>query len=170
MRHFLQKKFKSPSAAEKHYFGHCENVNTNTEETSRDRTLPGSDASVQPDGTGTPEQLQQICTLFHRYTSCSGIAIPRDFLPLCLKAFAHLKASGRTNVLYNMSKCLGTMRTDNSDSLLPAKRMPMGLLEHTVNFFTSSSVQQVSVYERIVLLITTLTIDRYIALMTIACG
>ena len=138
----MRKKFDSPSAAEKHFFGYG-NQDVNTEETSGD-VIPGSDASVQHYSTVTPEQLQQICTMFHNYAISSGLSIPPDFLPLSLKAFAHLKSSGRTNVLYNMSKCLGTMRTDNSDSLLPAKQMPMGLLEHTVNFFSASSAEQVS--------------------------
>ena len=54
----------------------------------------------------------------------------------------HLKACGRSNVLYNLAKVLGTKREDNSDTLLPAKRMPMmGLIEHCVNFFCSSQQQ-----------------------------
>ena len=36
-------------------------------------------------------------------------------------------------------KCLGTMRPDGSDSLLPAKHMPFGLIQHCVNFFSSAS-------------------------------
>ena len=42
-----------------------------------------------------------------------------------------------------MSQALGTMRPDLSDSLLPAKRMPMGLIEHSVNFFTAEHVNEV---------------------------
>ena len=42
----------------------------------------------------------------------------------------------RSNVLYKFAKGLGTMR-DESDSLLPVKRMPMGLIEHTSNFYIS---------------------------------
>ena len=55
----------------------------------------------------------------------------------------HLQQSGRTNVIYSMAKVLGTMRSDGSDSLLPARRMPMGLIEHTVNVFSASSIHQV---------------------------
>ena len=33
------------------------------------------------------------------------------------------------------------MREDLSDSVLPAKRMPMGLIEHCVNFFCSTRQQ-----------------------------
>ena len=67
--------------------------------------------------------------------------LPGDFLELAVAAMQHLKSCGRANVLYNFAKAIGTMREDKSDSLLPAKRMPMGLIEHCVNFFTSTHVQ-----------------------------
>ena len=35
------------------------------------------------------------------------------------------------------------MRADQSDSLLPAKRMPMGLIEYSGKFFTAPSIRQV---------------------------
>ncbi|XP_065905627.1 uncharacterized protein [Dysidea avara] len=34
------------------------------------------------------------------------------------------------------------MRADESDSLLPAKHMPMGLIEHTINFFNAEHVNE----------------------------
>lgn len=67
--------------------------------------------------------------------------LPGDFLELAVAAMQHLKSCGRANVLYNFAKVIGTMREDKSDSLLPAKRMPMGLIEHCVNFFASTHVQ-----------------------------
>jgi len=33
-----------------------------------------------------------------------------------------------------MCQALGTMKPDQSDTLLPAKRMPMGLIEYMVKF------------------------------------
>lgn len=35
------------------------------------------------------------------------------------------------------------MRSDGLDSLLLAKRMPIGLIEHIVNFFTVDAVNKV---------------------------
>ena len=52
--------------------------------------------------------------------------IPSEFLKLCLRGMAHLKQCDRSNVIYLLAKALGTMRSDQSDSLLPAKRMPWG--------------------------------------------
>lgn len=63
---------------------------------------------------------------------------PDDFLKLALLAMEHLKSCGRSNVI---AKALGTMRDDQTDSLLPAKGMPMGLVEHCVNFCCAHSDQ-----------------------------
>ena len=48
-----------------------------------------------------------------------------------------LKLCSRSNVIYNLTKGLGMMRNDQSDSWFPAKRIPMGLIEYTCNFFVS---------------------------------
>ena len=69
-------------------------------------------------------------------TKESDIIINGDFIQNCIRAMSWLK-NKRSNVLYNFAKGLGTMREDESDSLLPVKRMPMGLIEHTSNFYIS---------------------------------
>lgn len=73
-----------------------------------------------------------------------GITLPKDFLQRIIVASRRLKECNRANVLYNLAKGLSDMRSDGSDSLLPARRMPMGLLEHVSNFFISESLQEVS--------------------------
>ena len=45
--------------------------------------------------------------------------------------------------MYGVAKAIGRICPDDSDSRLPAKRMPMGLLEHMVNFFNADSHSQV---------------------------
>lgn len=74
--------------------------------------------------------------------NCS-IVVPSDFLKLSLSAMSRLQEAGRTNVIYNMSKAIGTPRPDSEESRLPISRMPMGLLEYCVNFYSSTHVQQV---------------------------
>ncbi len=51
---------------------------------------------------------------------------------------------GRTNVRLRLSVVcgLGSMRTDGTDSLLPVRRMPMGLMEYAVNFFVSEEMNR----------------------------
>ena len=53
-------------------------------------------------------------------------------------------------VCYSLVKALGTMRPDNSDSLMPVKHMPMGLIEYTVNFFTASISMLFTLYKETV--------------------
>ncbi len=48
-----------------------------------------------------------------------------------------LKAGNRSNVLYNLAKGVGTNRMDESESIFPVTRMPMGLVEYTTNFFVA---------------------------------
>ena len=49
--------------------------------------------------------------------------VETDFLQLALQ---HLK---KKNLVYQLCKCVGTMRSDGSDSLLPVKCMPTGLID-----------------------------------------
>ena len=58
-----------------------------------------------------------------------NITIPDDFLSNSISAMCHLNKCGRYNVIYGVAEGIGTMRPDGCDSLIPAKRMPMGLLE-----------------------------------------
>ena len=93
----------------------------------------------------TTEELQFISQLFAQYAiSTHGILIPNDFLQLSLCAMKQLNTTGRSNVVYNLVKCIGTMRPGEESSRLPVDRMPMGLLEYCVNFFSSSNLQQVA--------------------------
>ena len=69
--------------------------------------------------------------LVHR---TSKYSIPGDFLELVANGMAHLRDCNCCNVIYLMCQALGTMKPDQSDTLLPAKRMPMGLIEYMVKF------------------------------------
>ena len=82
------------------------------------------------------QQLKHISDMFKSYvTSNPSLTVPDDILVLAVAAMEHLKSCGRTSVVYNLVKVIGTMREDQSDSLLPVKRMPMGLIEHCVNLY-----------------------------------
>ncbi len=91
------------------------------------------------------EQLHAMNRVFQILAaqSCPTVVIPDDFVSLCLKAMERLKQVGRYNVVYGMVRGLGTMREDNSDSRLPALRMPMGLLEYTISFYSANTINQV---------------------------
>ena len=92
------------------------------------------------------EQLQAISQQFelHAY-NYHGISIPDNFLALVLSSRNHLMVHKRRDVITDMVKVIGTMRHDNSDSLLPVKRMPMGLLEYILSFYASDTKNAVRV-------------------------
>ena len=139
---YLRRKFKSPLDAEAHYCQSNSALIAGREETTE---LNITTALQHSSETMPINELKIISDLYKSYvTSNSDVVIPDDFLVLAQSAMEHLKLCGRSNVLYNLAKALGTKREDHSDTLLPVKRMPMGLIEHCVNFFCSNH-QQVSV-------------------------
>ena len=69
--------------------------------------------------------------------------VPKDFLCLAASAMGQLSIGGRTNVLYNLAKGMGTLRPDSKESRFPINRMPMGLVEYAAQFFAFDNLQQV---------------------------
>ena len=55
----------------------------------------------------------------------------------------HMQKSGRSNLFYQFAKGFGTLRPDGSDSVLPALRMPTGLIEYCSIFYSTVGTQQV---------------------------
>ena len=58
-------------------------------------------------------------------------------------AIVQLHQGGRTNILYNLTKGIGTLRPDKMDSRFPIKQMPMGLVEYVAEFFAVDNLQKV---------------------------
>ena len=73
-----------------------------------------------------------------------NIKVPTDFLELTAAGMVHLLHCNQSNITFVLARTIGCMRADESDSLLPAKCMLMGLIEHTVNFFNADHVNEVS--------------------------
>ena len=92
--------------------------------------------------TGSSSDLVALSKLFSELVG-GDIHVPEDYLIYTAQAMNQLSISGRSNVLYKLSKAIGTMRPDNSDSCFPCKRMPMGMLEYMADFFASTVIQQV---------------------------
>lgn len=89
------------------------------------------------------KQVALIQDIYHDICLHQELYVPKDFISLSMQAMQTLHASGRSNVLYELSLGLGTSRPDGSGSLFPTNRMPMGLLEYMVNFFASETMNQV---------------------------
>lgn len=93
-----------------------------------------------------PEEssLPVLSELFSTFLSIKfALSVPKDFLCLAASAMVRLSEAGRTNVLYNLAKGIGTMRPDTNISRFPVMRMPMGLVEYTAHFFAVDNLQQV---------------------------
>ena len=143
---FLAKKFRTPKDADSHY-------NPSATVAS---TYAGAMDQGQTSDSLTPlqkcmdilslldhdQQVTLISELFSSIANTHGspLNIPTDFLKLVIDATRHLRSCNRLNVLYLMARGLGTMREDNSDSLIPANRMP---IEYIAQFFNATSIQQV---------------------------
>ena len=170
----LVKKFKSPKEAEESF----SNAQSQREiQGIHEGTCPPSvgDVPLQPPRvtiahTSLPEVVQHCQQIMTALNSTQGVqalselfsqymanhfqirSVPSDFLELTVNGIKHLRECRRTNVIYALSKAIGSMRADETDSLLPVRRMPFGLLECAVNFYTASSIQKVNccVYKYVV--------------------
>lgn len=89
------------------------------------------------------DQIQFISELFAAYCSSQNVTVRSDFLELALNGMNQLYNAGRSNIIYGLCKCLGTVRSDGSDTLFPCKQVVTGLLEHCVNFFSATHGDQV---------------------------
>ena len=88
--------------------------------------------------------LRTLSRLFSSYMSAtSSVSVPDDFLCLAAAAMINLHNSGRSNIVYDLAKGVGTQRQDKSDTRFPMKRMPMGLIEYITQFFAADNLQQV---------------------------
>ncbi|XP_065893229.1 uncharacterized protein [Dysidea avara] len=88
--------------------------------------------------------LQVLSRLFTSYVSAaSSLTVPDDFLCHAAAAIVHLHENGRTNVLYNLAKGIGTFRPDKTDTRFPIKQMPMGLVEYIAQFFAADNLQKI---------------------------
>jgi len=72
-----------------------------------------------------------------------AIKMSSDFLKIAAAAMVHLQDCNRANIIDLLARALGSMRADGSDSLLPARRVPTGLIKHTTNFFNAEHVNEV---------------------------
>ena len=68
---------------------------------------------------------------------------PRNFVTLTLNAMARLEEAGKPNLIYNFTRCIAEDRPGTQTPLLPFDRMPFGLIEHQIQFFTHTNQAQV---------------------------
>ena len=68
---------------------------------------------------------------------------PANFAELAVQAMKHLQEKGKSNLMYKFPMCIATNRPGSNDSLFPLDRMPLGLVEHQIEFFSATNIMQV---------------------------
>ena len=131
--HRLSQLYPSPRDAGQHYHVVQRTLPVQT---------PNPNTCSQGIQTELSEDVAEMCKFFVEMMKCMPpsarteliqrvtewhfkMPLPQDFIPLSVMAIEHRRC-GRSNVLYGLAKAVGHMRSDGSDSRLPAKRMPMG--------------------------------------------
>ena len=104
-----------------------------------------SDIGMMTDVLNTLSEDQRIDVVGKLFQSLAppGVSVPPNFIKNSLTSMRRLMQAGRSNILADLSKALGTMRPDGSDSRMPVSRMPVGLIEYAASFFSSNSLNQV---------------------------
>jgi len=68
---------------------------------------------------------------------------PANFATLSVKAMKVLQENGKNNLLYKFGYCIANTRPGSEEPLLPINRMPFGLVEYQIEFFSSTNIAQV---------------------------
>ncbi len=136
----LQYRFSSPDDAKAEY--KLANKTNSSCPMMNNCVLSGTGQTISE--LSREEQIGVVTKLFQEYALLHYERVyPSDYLILSLEAMVQLDRGGRTNVMYNLAKAIGTKRPNSQESRLPVSRMPMGLIEYCSNFFCSSDMQQV---------------------------
>lgn len=106
------------------------------------------------------EIVTTVTTLLHSFTTTkkqeiadslfSSIATdlkldsnPHGFVTLSLAAMNRLQQNGKNNLVFKFSQAIAGTRSDAKTPLIELNRMPFGLIEYAIEFFTCTSVHQV---------------------------
>ena len=82
--------------------------------------------------------------LFFDLCKSNGIlSICSKFVSLSIEAMKVLQMANKPNLVYKWSQCIVG---ENGVPLIPLNRMPFGLIQYQLQFFTATNVMQVSVF------------------------
>ena len=98
---------------------------------------------IMPAFTACPKEAQVsfMDKMFANLASSCGInAKLSKFISLSVKAMKTLQDAGKNNLIYKWAKCIVG---ENGKPLIALDRMPFGLIEYQMEFFTATNVMQV---------------------------
>ena len=68
---------------------------------------------------------------------------PADFATLAVKGMKTLKNNNKGNLIYKLAMCIAKTRPSTGQSLFPLDRMPFGLVEFQIEFFSATNIMGV---------------------------
>lgn len=90
----------------------------------------------------------------HLAVSTGITSNPRNFGSISIKAMARLQSAKKPNLVYKFSEMLTAQKSLNvTEPVIKLDRMPFGLLDYTIQFFTCPNVRQVQKISPILLVL-----------------
>ena len=74
---------------------------------------------------------------------------PGDYAKLSLNAMSNLQFNNKPNIMYKLAYCLATKRSGAEDYLFPMSRMPFGMVQYQIEFFSCTNISQVCIVSSI---------------------
>ena len=95
--------------------------------------------------TSNESILQKIADkAFHKLAIKNDITSnPADFASNSVMAMKRLQAAGKNNLLYKFAECIAKKWPGSQECLMPMDKMPSGLIEYQLEFFTCTNSDQV---------------------------
>ena len=90
-------------------------------------------------------QLTELANLcFLELALKSGIdSNPADFASLSVNAMKKLQVQKKNNLVYKFVFCIAKNLPGSDETLFPMDRMPFGLVEYQIEFFSTTNIMQV---------------------------
>jgi hypothetical protein len=85
-------------------------------------------------------KIFQKLTFSHNLTSN-----PANFCSLSIKAMQLLKKNNKNNLMYKFALALCKTKPGTDEPVFPMDRMPFGLVEYQIEFFSCTHIKQVSI-------------------------
>ena len=106
-----------------------------------------------------PKKQILQCLYHHIVLTSGGHAlcsfVKHDFLWKSLSALKVLHTEGKHNLLYHLSHCF-SVKEESGLTRMPLNRMPYGLIDYNIRFFSSSSSQRLGLEEHYALWLETM--------------
>ena len=72
------------------------------------------------------------------------VQAPKEIINCTIDAMKTLAQAGKEPyIIHRFAQCIAQKRANSCESLMPLDRMPFGLIEYQINFFTASDCRQV---------------------------